>query len=388
MIKQEQMAARPEELGIDAASLEKLLARARREVDDGTLPGCQIAIARHGKVAALRTFGLARHGGVDQPASDQTLYGIFSCTKAFVAAAVWKLIEDGQLRIEERVAEIIPEFGSNGKGGLTVEQVMLHIGGFPYAPFQPDHWEDREKRLEQFSKWRLTWEPNSRFEYHPTAAHWVLAEIIERRSGGDFRQFIRREILDPLELSEMFIGLPEDKQGRVADVFYVSEPVPPPGGWAQVTPEAILGLNHPTVRKIGIPGGGGVTGAGELALFYQALVHGGQASNGKRILKAETIAYATKVRTLDHHRDALWNVPINRGLSICVAGGDGFSHYRGFGKGTSPLAFGHGGAGGQIAWGDPESGISLGFCTNGFSDFVSQGRRITALSSLAAQCAA
>ncbi len=60
---------------------------------------------------------------------------------------------------------------------------------------------------------------------------------------------------------------------------------------------------------------------------------------------------------------------------------------RGFGRCTSPRAFGHGGAGGQMGWGDPETGISLGFCTNGFNDCMTIGRRITAISSLAASCA-
>src|SRR4029079_13178320 len=110
---------------------------------------------------------------------------------AVMAAAVWKLIEDGQLHVDERVAGIVPEFAANGKEGITVEHVLLHVGGFPYAPYRPEHWADRSKRLEAFANWRLNWEPGSRYEYHPTSAHWVLAEIIDRRAGMDYRTFIR-----------------------------------------------------------------------------------------------------------------------------------------------------------------------------------------------------
>jgi CubicO group peptidase (beta-lactamase class C family) len=70
-----------------------------------------------------------------------------------------------------------------------------------------------------------------------------------------------------------------------------------------------------------------------------------------------------------------------------VAGGDGYAVYRGFGRTCSPRAFGHGGAGGQIAWGDPETGISVGYATNGFVDAIAMGRRVTAIGSLAANCA-
>ena len=73
---------------------------------------------------------------------------------------------------------------------------------------------------------------------------------------------------------------------------------------------------------------------------------------------------------------------------MIVAGDDKFVSYRGFGKTNSPNAFGHGGAGGQIGWADPATGISLGYCTNGFDrNEIRQGRRGVALSSLAAVCA-
>jgi len=110
-------------------------------------------------------------------------------------------------------------------------------------------------------------------------------------------------------------------------------------------------------------------------------------ANGNRVFQPETIEFATKVRSKDHHRDVILDIPVNRALSVIVAGDDGNAFMRGFGRCTSPRAFGHGGAGGQMGWGDPETGISLGFCTNGFNDYLTIGRRITAISSLAASCA-
>jgi CubicO group peptidase (beta-lactamase class C family) len=69
-----------------------------------------------------------------------------------------------------------------------------------------------------------------------------------------------------------------------------------------------------------------------------------------------------------------------------VAGDDGLAEQRGFGAGTSARAFGHAGAGGQIAWGDPISGISLGYCTNGFVGLEAQRHRTAEVSTLAARC--
>jgi CubicO group peptidase (beta-lactamase class C family) len=386
----------PREVGLDIAKVEALFQRAEREVREGLLPSVQIAIARDGKVGAMRSFGHAVQGGQDKPATDQTLYVIFSCTKAIMSAAAWLLIGDGKLNVNERVADIVPEFGSNSKDVITVEQVLLHIGGFPNAPFPQDEWLDRTKRLERFAKWRLEWPVASKYEYHPTSGFWVIAEIIERRTGKDFRQFVHDRISTPLGLPELRVGLPRAEQDRVADLVYVGDPLSdeelkklglPPMPETEVTEEAILGFNRPNVREAGVPGGGGIMSAAELALFYQGLLRN-RGADGAPIWKPEVLKDALRVRSGDY-KDPVFGVTVNRALGVVVAGGDGMANYRGFGKTNSALAFGHGGAGGQIGWGDPATGISIGYCTNGFDrNDLRQGRRGVAISSLAATCAA
>jgi CubicO group peptidase (beta-lactamase class C family) len=387
--------AKPEDLGIDPEKLEAVFARAQRDVEQGVLPSCQVAVARHGRLAGMRTFGAAVQGGETRPATAETMYHVFSSTKAVVAAAAWLLIESGDLRLDERVAEIIPEFATNGKDAVTVEQVFLHTSGFPLAPFAQDKWGDRNALLRAFAQWRLNWEPDSRFEYHATSAHWVLSEIIHRRGGSDYRTFIRDRITGPMGLDELYVGCPPEQQHRVAGIEYIGEHVPPPGGWGEVTPELVLNFNKPAVRAAGVPGGGAVASAATMALFYQVLINGGQTADGRRVLKPETIDFATQVRTKEHHYDQAlaafnpeWKCNVNRALSVVVAGDDGFAALRGFGRTASGKAFGHGGAGGQIAWGDPVTGISVGYCTNGFVDFMTLGRRGVAISSLAGSCLA
>jgi len=384
----------PREVGLDPAKVQALLDRAEREVKDGLLPSTQIAIARNGKIAAMRTVGRAVQGGKQKPASNDTLYIIFSCTKAIISSALWILIGEGKLDIKERVADIIPEFGSNGKDVITVEQNMLHIGGFPNAPYPQNEWNDRNKRLERFKTWRLEWPVASQYMYHATSAFWVAAEIIERRTGKDFRAFVRERIALPLGLPELYVGVPREQDARVAEIVHVGElltdeerkklglPILPE---TEVTEEAIMGFNHPDVRAAGVPGGGGITTAADLALFYQGLIHN-RTIDGRQIWKPEVLKDALRVRSADY-KDPVFHVRCNRALGVVLAGDDGLANYRGFGKTNSPLAFGHGGAGGQIGWADPATGISLGYCTNGFDrNDLRQGRRGVAISSLAAQC--
>src|ERR1051326_7629021 len=163
---------------IDRGRLAKLMERARKEVDEGLLPSCQIAIGFAGEIVAAETFGAAR---------DADRYCIFSATKPFVASTAWTLVTEGLLRVEEPVTRYFPEFGAHGKERITVEQVMLHTSGFPHAPLGPPDWFDRRTRVARMASWKLNWEPGTRYEYHPTSAHWGLAEVIERVTGKGFR---------------------------------------------------------------------------------------------------------------------------------------------------------------------------------------------------------
>ena len=379
-------AAEPESIGLDPQKLKELTRRVRQEVDEGLLPSAQIAVAREGRVGLFETFG---------EADNDTMYCVFSSTKAVMSAAAWLLIAEGKLDVKERVAPIVPEFGTNGKEVVTVEQLFLHSAGFPSAPFRPLEWDDRDARLARFSRWRLNWTPGSRFEYHPTSSMWAIAEIVERRSGKDFRTFIRERIIEPLGLTGLHVGLPAEENHRVAECVHVGDaltsddyarlgvPEPPV---TEVTEDAILTFNRPEFRAVGVPGGGGIATAADLALFYQGLLHGA-AAGGPEVWTAETLAMALEVRSGDLV-DPLYGKRVNRALGVVVSG-DADRNFRGFGHANSPSAFGHGGAGGQIAWADPATGISIGYCTNGHDrNPLRLGRRGVSISSRAAVCRA
>ena len=381
-------AASPEEVGVDSRKLEALFARAEREVRQGHLNSMQLAVARRGLIAGMRSLG--RVGAA--PATNETLYVVFSCTKAVTSAAAWLLLQEGKLRLDERVADLIPGFGEQGKERVTVEQLFTHTAGFPNAPLAVRAWTDRQERALRFARWRLEWEPGTRFEYHPTSGMWVLADLVERRSGMALGDFVRERIAGPLGI-ELHVGLPEELNPRVAEIVHVGEPITPEEaaevGWPiepenEVTEEALRAFNQPFLRAAGVPGGGAITTAAALAMFYQAILRDLEPHDGPRIWEAETVAEAIRPRTGDL-LDPVPRVPANRGLGVAVAGDDGHHTWRGFGHGGSPRAFGHSGAGGQIAWADPESGISIAYCTSTHDrNFWRESRRTIEIGSLAA----
>ena len=366
-------------MGIDRTAVDALLSRARREVDEGLLPSAQVALAYEGELVAFETFG---------DATNDDRYVVFSATKAFVAGAMWALIGDGLVDVSVPVVDVVPEFGTNGKDVITIEQVMLHTSGFPMAPLAPLAGATSEGRCAAFARWRLNWEPGTVFQYHPTSAHWVLAEIIERVTGRDFRDVVRERVTEPAGLPVVLgdtghLARPLVAVGEVATAeelqaaFGVSSI-----DVGEVTIAALLGFNDPEVQKVGMPGGGGVMRAADLALYYQALLH-----NPGGMWQPDVLAdVTTNVR--NSLPDVMTGVPANRTLGLVQAGDDGRSHWRGMGRTVSPRAFGHNGAGGQLAWADPATGLSLGYCTNGLDQHqVREPRRGTAIGSLAAVCA-
>ena len=380
----DEQAARVQQFDLNVEKVEAMLQRAGKEVDDGLLPAAQLAIAREGEVVLQQSYGSAQ---------DDSLICVFSATKAITSAAAWLLFQQGELAEEERVADVVPEFATKDKDYVTVGQLFSHTAGFPHAPFAPLDWDDKDKRYARFAKWWLNWDPGSRFEYHASSSMWIIAEIIERRSGATYRDFVRSQVIEPLQLQDLYVGLPTPQNPRALPCVYVGEAmtpqeykdlgmrVPPE---TEVTESAILSFNTPEVRAVGVPGGGAFATASAMTLFYQALLHGGNSHASPWSM--QTLLDARRVRSGDF-TDLLFKKPANRALGLIISG-DKSRNFRGFGKTNSPEAFGHNGAGGQLVWADPATGISFAYLTPGHDrNSVRQGSRGVAISSLAAVCA-
>lgn len=347
------------ELGVDEQRLQELRDRVARGVDQGPLPSVQLAVARRGRLVLFDTFGSA---------TNTTRYNIYSCTKPLVAAGIWQLMGEGRIDIARPVSQYLPPFAGNDKETVTVEQVLCHTSGFPNAPMGPPDWWTREGRLEQIQNWHLEWEPGSRMVYHPTSAHWVLAELIEAVTGLDYREQLQRSIIQPLGLHGPRLGLPAGQQQDIAPLVNVgasptAEELKAAFGravdWPDTTDDSMLVFNQPEVRALGVPGGGGIATAADVALFYQALLH-----NPKQLWHPAILEDAlSRVRV--SFPDPMTGVPGNRGLGVVISGDDAGKPYRGMGHTVSGRAFGHQGVGGQVAWGDPASGLSFCLLTNG-----------------------
>lgn len=365
----------PASLGLDPERIERLYRLIETHIAEGQYPGAQVAFARHGKLGAFRTFGRARLEPTAVEASDETLWLLYSQTKPVTAAAVWLLVERGALSFTDRIADHVPEFGVGGKGEITVSQVLTHQGGFPSANVTPAAWQDHGLLRRQVCDFALEWWPGAKVQYHGSAAHWTAAVLIEAVTGRDYRDFIRTEVLDPLGLDEIQVGVPSELQDRCADMHVRT------GGTLEpiAATEGAPSPNTPEHRAAGVPGGGGYGTAAAIAAFYQMLVGGG-ALNGARLLSPRMVQFVTRNHTGDR-TDEQMGLPMHRGLGPHVRGTT--AGIRGLGEIASPATFGHGGVGSSYSWGDPESGLSFSYLTNCRSDEPWHSRRLDRIANLA-----
>ncbi len=346
--------AAPSALGLDVPSLDRLQELITRHLAEGRYPGAQIAVARDGKLALFRTFGDARLDPARVPAREDTLWLLYSNTKVITAAAVWVLAEQGALRFTDRVAEHVPGFEANGKGDITIVQLLSHQGGFPNADVPKAAWEDHELLRRAVSGFTLEWTPGSRVFYHGRAAHWVAAVLIEALTKTDYRSFIREQVIEPLGLgAELFVGLPDAGHERAVDMH---EPAASGAGQVRRADET-----NPESRRAGTPGGGGYATARAMAAFYQMLAAGGTL-NGRRLFSPRMIQYVTRSVT-GSRVDGYMGMPMHRALGPHVRGTT--ETIRGLGSIASPRTFGHGGVGSSYCWADPDSGVSFAYLTNG-----------------------
>jgi CubicO group peptidase (beta-lactamase class C family) len=344
----------PSALGFAPEPLDRLATMIEGHVREGRYPGAQIAVARRGQLALFKTFGDASLEPSRLPAADDTLWLLYSNTKVVTACAVWLLVERGALRFTDTVAEHVPGFEANGKGAITLIQLLTHQAGYPNADVPKEAWEDHELLRRVVSSFTLEFTPGTRMHYHGRAAHWTAAVLIEALTKQDYRTFIRENIVEPLGLAgELFVGLPEVEGKRAADMHE-----PSADGTRSVKRAE---ENNATFRKAGTPGGGGYATARAMAAFYQMLGAGGTL-NGVRLLSPRMVQYVTRNHTGDMV-DAYMGMPMHRGLGPHSRGTT--PTIRGLGSLASPRAFGHGGVGSSYCWADPDSGVSFAYLTNG-----------------------
>jgi CubicO group peptidase (beta-lactamase class C family) len=327
-------------------------------VESGAELGLQVAAYHGGRLVIDACAGVADPATGRKVTAD-TLFTVFSTTKGIIYAAIHLLAERGRLSYDDPVARSWPEFGARGKQGVTIGQVLDHSAGVPQMPggATPEDICSWDRICAAIADLPPLWEPGTKTGYHAFTIGWILGEVVRRIDGRSASRFVQEEICAPLGLEDLFMGIPDRVEGRVANLVDAPEPpgLParpalfekciPPG-----LPAAASLFNRPDVRRASIPGAGGIMTARDLARFYASMAGG---VDGVRLLPPARVALMARERR--HDLDQVLDLEIRKGLGYFLHGPNAESIP------DSPGAFGHPGAGGSVGWADPAHELALGF---------------------------
>jgi CubicO group peptidase (beta-lactamase class C family) len=316
---------------MDATALDRALALIKSKN-----AAAQLCVIRDGQVVLDRSFGCQR----------DALFLIYSASKPFVALVVHLLAQRGLLSLDDPVAAHWPEFSQHGKGSITVRHVLQHRAGIPVAGGLLRtmlHLADWERSIRDVEQARPRWPAGKVPAYHFVTYGFILGELARRVTGKPVRDLMTGELLIPLGLNDVHLGLPIELWSRHVRVR-AEHPTELPNE---------LVFNRRKIRQAVIPAVSISTTASQLARFYQMLLNGGELDR-VRVLDEETIAEARRPSS-DGELDAFVKRPVRwaQGFQLGGPGTDPRDLSRIMGVNSSRQAFGHGGNASCAAWADP-----------------------------------
>ena len=337
---------------LDRARLVLLDTLVEDAIRDGRLPGAVVVVGHAGEIVYERAFGARAVDGPPEAMTPDTIFDLASLTKVVATTtSVMILVEEGRLRLRDRVATYLPEFSSHGKDRITIEHLLTHVSGLrPDLPLE-EVFEGADTAIARAADEVPEAGPGERFVYSDIN-FFVLGEIVRRVTGQTLDQFARDRIFRPLGMRDTGFNPPAPLRPRIAPTEPCAPLAWPCGGDGAVM---LRGRVHdPTARRMGgVAGHAGLfSTAGDLARFCRMLLGAGTLDD-VRILAPLTVARMTRVSTPPQMAD-------RRGLGWDLD--SRFSSNRGdlFSFGS----YGHTGFTGPSLWLDPASDTFVVFLSS------------------------
>lgn len=355
-------------MGVNSAANRAVQAELERAIAEKGEIGIQVA-AYLGDELVIDCWAGVADPDTGRMVDGNTLFNVFSVTKAVTATAVHVQAERGLLDYDAPVARYWPEFAQNGKGDITVSDVLNHHTGAPQMPpgTTPEticNWDFMVEGLAALAPIL----PRNKPAYQAMSFGWLLGEIVRRTDPRhrDFRDFIRQEICEPFGIADLWIGIDDAVEPRIARLIDRGSAAnfPDDSYFAQALPNNVQLIpaifEQPAVRRACIAAAGGIFTARSEARFWAILANGG-ALDGKRLLSEARVDAACVRRPGDEPDPVYFNAPMTLSQGgywmhspttslTCPA------------KGERTICVP--GAGGSLGWADPDTKLAVAFCHN------------------------
>jgi CubicO group peptidase (beta-lactamase class C family) len=354
------------DLGFSADGLDTLARVFGEMLDEGLHPGAQLAIFRNGEFVIELAGGT--DGAAGEPVTENTLFQMRSTTKALAVLVMLILHDRGRFSFDDPVAKHWPEFGANGKDKITIGQVVSHRAGIPDGPMIPvEKMGDRDAVAAAVAAMKPIWEPGTANGYHAATIGWICDELVYRWEKKPLHVVLEEEILTPLGVTDLYLGLPREEYPRMAHMV-VEDRVRE----GQVTRARFSDFIN-TYEGVSLPLSWvmGVATARALAHVMSIPAHEGTLG-GRAFYSAATQKLVTTPTNDPGVVDLRLQAETRWGLGFIL--GDTPNMY---GSVARPRVIGHAGGSATVAWADPDLRLSVAFlCNRMMSGSKTRYRRI------------
>jgi CubicO group peptidase (beta-lactamase class C family) len=355
--------------GLDSGRLQHLKSVMEADIEKGLYFGGVIAVARHGELGLYEALGHAE-GSRTRAVRKDSVFSLFSVTKAFTNVLFYRAVEQGQLAFTTKVADVIPEFAGGGREHITFFHLLTHTSGMPsvYTPKLGMYIDRLDEMIAAICANVFPAEPpGTRVDYSPLVNHAMMGEAVRRLDPAkrSYRQMVEQDILKPLGMRDTAVGLRRDLRERHLVPEFRGNSAIDHLGHSDLGPNGAFQEEDAEMPWVGI-----VSTAADLFRFAEMLRRGGEL-DGVRLVSPTLLERARMNWTGDKPNEVYKRMAAQRGWEVMPAYiGLGFST-RGeqightlFGTLTSPRTFGNYGAGTTLFWVDPELDMTfVGLCT-------------------------
>jgi uncharacterized protein YbbC (DUF1343 family)/CubicO group peptidase (beta-lactamase class C family) len=278
--------------GVNLKKLDAIEALVREDIGRNRLPGAVVLVGVGSRIVYQKAIGNRALLPEREPMTLDTIFDLASLTKPVATTtSVMLLVEEGRLRLNDRVSTFIPGFERYGKADITIRHLLTHVSGLRPDVDLADPWTGTETAIQLAVEEVPTSAPGVRFVYSDIN-FFLLGEIVHRVSGMPLERFADERIFRPLGMKDTMFKPPAGLVRRIAPTERCT-----PFGWPCEGPamQMLRGTVHdPTARRMGgVAGHAGLfSTAADLAIFCQTLLSGG-IHKGTRVLAPLTVAKMT-----------------------------------------------------------------------------------------------
>lgn len=359
--------------------------------------GAGVAVTLNGKMV-VDLWGGHLDSKKATPWERDTLVNVYSTTKGITALCAHRLADQGLLDFDAPVAKYWPEFAAEGKENIPVRWLLSHEAGLPAVRkvLPAEHLFEFETMAAHLAAEKPWWEPGTKHGYHAVTFGWLVGEVIRRISGKTPGAYFASEIGGPLK-ADFHIGMDASMHGRVGRMKPAAMGMKPPAGQPDLMsimmkdPTGVTGrafmnppsmvrpgvVNTPEWRSAELPAANGHATARALATVYGCA--SGADFGGYRIFSDAQLPHCCEEQVSGPDEVLTIDTRISLGFMMsqdrpCASFGAGERN------------FGHPGAGGSVAFADPDAKIGFGYVMNRMGASIIIDERPDALMTALYEC--